>query len=71
MNDYDCICEYEIDHYTTAAGNTLDWCPNCGSLRMSGAPQMYPRYLSKAKDEIVKIRGQLREVEEFDKEDEV
>jgi len=65
ITDYDCICQYELDTYITAAGNEIKWCTNCGSLSMAGAPPNYPRFLRGIKDELAKVRGQLRSAEEF------
>jgi len=65
MEDYDCVCQYGLEYFRTPTGTEIKWCPACGSLGVMGEIPKHPRLLEQAKKEIVKIRGELQEVDEL------
>jgi len=69
MNNYDCICEYEINYYIECAHMTqekqrsVSYCRNCGSIRIEGKFREYPKVLRELKEENDKKTSKLQELE--------
>ena len=67
MNEFDCICEYNLELYRTAVGNEIKWCPACGSFKMTGTPRTHSQLLTKAKKEVGRLEKKVVELEkQFD-----
>ena len=64
MDKFDCVCQYNFEIYRTATGNEITWCMDCGSFKMTGAPRMHSRLLTKAKKEVGKLEKRVVELEE-------
>ena len=63
--DYDCICMYNTTFLRTLNEEPAVYCNDCGSLKIRGLPRERPMFLNRCEDEVIKIRGQVRDLQEF------